>query len=69
MVGRIIKGATNRKKRNDVDRDVLRLQEDLSEKLGTAVTIQSGTRHGRGKLIIAYNTLDQLDAIIARLKR
>lgn len=48
------------------DRDVLRLQEDLSDRLGTAVIIKSG-KGGRGKLVIEYSTLDQLDSIIQKL--
>ncbi len=68
MVGQIVKGTTKRRIHSAVDRDVLRLQDELAEKLGTAVTIQSGSRKGSGKLVIAYKTLDQLDAILARLK-
>jgi ParB family transcriptional regulator, chromosome partitioning protein len=48
------------------DQDVLRLQEDLSEKLGTAVYIQTG-RGGSGTLKLRYSSLDQLDDIIAKL--
>lgn len=50
------------------DRDVLRLQETLAEALGAPVHIQSG-RGGSGTLKIRYSDLDQLDDIIARLKR
>lgn len=49
------------------DRDVLRLQETLSEQLGTPVQIKS-RGSGRGKLVISYSTLDQLDGILRRLK-
>lgn len=49
------------------DRDVLNLQESLAEKLGTRVTLKS-SKNGKGKLIIDYGTLEQLDAIIGRLK-
>jgi ParB family chromosome partitioning protein len=48
------------------DRDILRLQEDLAEKLGTVVTLKA-QRKGRGKLIISYDSLEQLDDIIGRL--
>ncbi len=50
-----------------VDRDILRLQENLAEKLGAAVQIQTG-RGGSGTLKIRYVSLDQLDDIIARFK-
>jgi ParB family chromosome partitioning protein len=48
------------------DRDILRLQEDLAEKLGAAVTLKA-QKKGRGKLIISYDSLEQLDEIIGRL--
>lgn len=48
------------------DRDILRLQEDLAEKLGTVVALKA-QKKGRGKLIISYGSLEQLDSIIGRL--
>jgi ParB family chromosome partitioning protein len=48
------------------DRDILRLQEDLAEKLGAVVTLKA-QKKGRGKLIINYDSLEQLDDIIGRL--
>lgn len=49
------------------DRDILRLQEDLAEKLGAMVTLKT-QKKGRGKLIINYDSLEQLDDIIGRLR-
>ncbi len=54
--------------RKAVDRDVARLQEELSQRLGTAVEIRSGARKGAGKLMISYRSLDQLDALLSRLR-
>ncbi|MDP2879597.1 MAG: ParB/RepB/Spo0J family partition protein [Sulfuricella sp.] len=48
------------------DRDILRLQEDLAEKLGAVVMLKA-QKKGRGKLIINYDSLEQLDDIIGRL--
>jgi ParB family chromosome partitioning protein len=48
------------------DRDILRLQENLSDRLGTTVTIKAG-KGGRGKLVIEYGSLDQLDSIIQKI--
>jgi len=48
------------------DRDILRLQEELAEKLGAVVTLKTQNK-GRGKLIISYDSLEQLDDIIGRL--
>jgi len=50
------------------DRDLARLQEELSDKLGTTVKIRPG-RRGTGKLIIDYSSLDQLDGLIGKLRR
>ena len=69
LVGRLVKGVAGKKTRRVTDRDVLRLQEELSQKLGTTATIRPGAKKGSGKLIIEYRTLDQLDAVLARLKR
>jgi ParB family chromosome partitioning protein len=50
-----------------VDRDVLNLQENLAEKLGARVTLKP-SKNGKGKLIIDYDDLEQLDTIIGRLQ-
>ncbi|MDD5240628.1 MAG: ParB/RepB/Spo0J family partition protein [Sulfuricella sp.] len=48
------------------DRDILRLQERLAEKLGAAVALKA-QKNGSGKLVIGYDSLEQLDSIISRL--
>ena len=50
------------------DRDVARLEEEISDRLGTMVQIKTGSRAGSGNVVIAYRTLEQLDALLARLK-
>ncbi|SNR81061.1 chromosome segregation DNA-binding protein [Methylobacillus rhizosphaerae] len=50
-----------------VDRDVLRLQENLSEVLGAKVEIRAGSK-GSGQVKIQYASLDQLDELIQRFK-
>lgn len=47
--------------------DIVRLQEDLSEKLGAQVNIQHSAK-GSGRLILKYNSVDELDGILAHLK-
>ena len=69
LIGRLVTGAAGKQTRRVADRDILRLQEELAQKLGTPVAIQTGAKKGRGKLTISYNTLDQLDAVLARLMR
>ena len=50
-----------------VDRDLLRLQEELSDSVGAAVLIRSNKK-GAGKITIEFNGLDQLDGILNRLR-
>jgi ParB family transcriptional regulator, chromosome partitioning protein len=51
-----------------VNRDVLALQNSLSEKIGASVTV-SAKASGSGTLKINYSSLDQLDEIIKKLSR
>ena len=48
------------------DRDLLRLEEELSDRLGATVKI-SANRQGGGSLTIRFGSLDQLDGLLARL--
>lgn len=49
------------------NRDLLILQEELAQRIGTAVQIKTGKK-GAGKLVIEYTNNDHLDELIARLK-
>ncbi|MGM0411945.1 MAG: ParB/RepB/Spo0J family partition protein [Pseudomonadota bacterium] len=49
------------------DPDVRRLQEDLSERLGAPVKVSQG-KQGKGKVEIRYNSLDELEGILAHIK-
>jgi ParB family chromosome partitioning protein len=50
-----------------VDPDIRRLVNDLSERLGAKVDLQQGAK-GKGKLVIGYNSLDELEGIIDHIK-
>lgn len=50
-----------------VDRDLLRLQEELSDNLGAAVAIRSN-KQGAGKITIEFGDLDQLEGILGKLR-
>lgn len=50
-----------------VSADIRRLQDQLSETLGAGVEIQHGAK-GKGKLVINYNSLDELDGILSHIK-
>jgi ParB family chromosome partitioning protein len=52
---------------NARDANVSRLEQDLAEKLGAKVAIQHGTS-GKGKLVVSYNSLDELDGILAHIR-
>jgi len=43
------------------------LEQNLSEKLGAKVVINHNTK-GKGKLVISYTNLDELDGILAKIK-
>jgi ParB family chromosome partitioning protein len=50
-----------------LDPNVQRLQDELSEKLGAPVQIQH-TGSGKGKVVVTYHSLDELDGILAHIK-
>ncbi|MFI3186947.1 MAG: ParB/RepB/Spo0J family partition protein [Methylococcaceae bacterium] len=50
-----------------IDHDTLRLQEDLTAKLGAKVLIDH-KENGAGKLVIAYASLEELDGILGKIK-
>jgi ParB family chromosome partitioning protein len=54
-------------KAKEVDPNIVRLQDDISEKLGAKVVFQHAT-NGKGKVIVHYNSLDELDGILAHIK-
>jgi ParB family chromosome partitioning protein len=49
------------------DPNIARLEQDLADRLGARVALQHA-RGGKGKLVIAYNSLDELDGILAHIK-
>ena len=49
-------------------RDVERLEEELADTLGAVVHLNADAK-GRGKLVIQFSSLDQLDGIVERLRR
>jgi len=49
------------------DPNVQRLEQELADKLGAKVAIQHSTG-GKGKLVVSYNSLDELDGILAHIQ-
>jgi ParB family transcriptional regulator, chromosome partitioning protein len=60
------KRAARRKGKPAYDADTARLENDLADKLGAVVHIETG-RQGAGRVVIRYSTLEQLDGIVERL--
>lgn len=50
-----------------IDPDIHLLQNDLSQRLGARVQVRHGAS-GKGSVVIQYNSLDELDGIIAKMK-
>jgi ParB family chromosome partitioning protein len=51
---------------SQIDPDILSLQDQLSEKLGAEVLVEHNAK-GKGRLILKYSSLDQLDGILAHI--
>ncbi|MGA9334959.1 MAG: ParB/RepB/Spo0J family partition protein [Rudaea sp.] len=49
------------------DADIVALERELAEKLAARVNIQHG-RGGRGKLVVNYHSLDELEGILERIR-
>ncbi|WP_299770702.1 ParB/RepB/Spo0J family partition protein [uncultured Pseudoteredinibacter sp.] len=49
-----------------IDPDIKKLQDGLSEKIGVPVMVQHGAK-GKGKLVLSYSSLDELDGILNHL--
>ena len=69
LVKRILEGgsAMRLKKTPAQNADIRRLEIEISEKLGAKVSVDH-TSNGAGKLIINYNSLDELDGILKHIK-
>lgn len=65
LVSRLLKPATTTPVQRD--RDVVRLEEDLSERLAATVHIRAN-RKGAGRLSIDFGSLEQLDGILERIR-
>ena len=66
LVQRVLRGEGARR-RKKVDRDVARLEEEVSERLGTTVEIRPG-RKGSGKVVVHYASHDHLDQLLRKLR-
>ncbi len=67
LVRRLQESKDKPKESNAVDPNIRHLQDDLSQRLGTKVQIQHSSK-GKGKLVLNYSSLDELDGILAHIK-
>ena len=67
MVARTLNPPQHKAAARTPDRDLLRLEEELSDTLGATVKI-AANRKGAGSVTIRFGSLDQLDGLLARLR-
>ena len=68
LVNAILHPTAKTKRRHAFDRDVARLEEELSEEIGTKIEIKPGKK-GAGKLVISYSSHDHLDDLLSKFRR
>jgi ParB family chromosome partitioning protein len=54
--------------KTEPDADIKQLENELSQKLGAPVMVQHSAR-GKGRVVIRYSSLDELDGLLAHLRR
>jgi len=68
LVNAILRPAPKIKRKPGTDRDIARLEEELSEEIGTKIEIKPGKK-GAGKLVISYSSHDHLDDLLSKFRR
>ena len=68
LVAHAAQPASARRNRPPRSRDIVRLEEELADALGASVTLAANAK-GRGKIVIGFSSLDQLDGIVERLRK
>jgi ParB family chromosome partitioning protein len=66
LAARLLRGPAPRRKHRG-DRDLARLEEEISQRLGTTVQIRPG-RKGTGTILVQYSGLDHLDQLLTKLR-
>jgi ParB family transcriptional regulator, chromosome partitioning protein len=69
LLARAAAGDSDRSGRGSMERDpdIKRLEGDLADKLGAKVELHHGAK-GKGRLVISYHSLDELDGILAHIR-
>ena len=66
LVRRLQRGVAGKPGKKE-DPDIKRLEEDLAERIGAKVVIQCNAK-GRGRVVISYNNLDELDGVLEHIQ-
>ena len=66
LVQQLLRGPAGRARKR-TDRDLARLEEEVSERLGTSVEIRASPK-GSGKLVVHYSNLAHLDELLKKLR-
>jgi ParB family chromosome partitioning protein len=66
LVQQLLRGGTATQRKAS-DRDVARLEEEVSSRLGTTVEIRAG-KNGSGKVVVHYSSLEHLDELLKKLR-
>ncbi|MDK1023434.1 MAG: ParB/RepB/Spo0J family partition protein [Gammaproteobacteria bacterium] len=66
LVQRMLHPRASKEQQQQQDRETRILEERISEKIGQPVSIRHSSK-GKGKLIISYNSLDELDGVLEHL--
>jgi ParB family transcriptional regulator, chromosome partitioning protein len=68
LVNAILRPGARTRRKFTADRDIARLEEELSEEIGTTIQIKTGKK-GAGKLVVSYSSPDHLDDLLSRFRR
>ena len=67
LVQQLLRGGATGRRKSKTDRDLARLEEEVSERLGTTVEIRAG-RRGTGKVLVYYSSLEHLETLLKKLR-
>ena len=67
MVRSLLENTAEQPIEKTIDPNITHLQNELSEKIGAKVQIKH-TAKGKGKVVLSYNSLDELDGILGHIK-
>jgi len=67
LAAQLLRGPAAGRRKPRGDRDLARLEEEVSQRLGTTVQIRPG-RKGSGTIVLSYSGLDHLDQLLKKLR-